>query len=58
MCGSVAFGTSLCGIWGETCTDAERAAIDRWALAAVAAPVAVPALYGVAALVTLSWRRR
>lgn len=58
VCGFVAFGTSLCGIWGETCTEAEQAAIDRWALAAVAAPVAVPAVYGVADLVTRSWRRR
>ena len=57
VCGFVAFGTSLCGIWGETCTDAERAAIGRWALAAVVSPVAAPLLYGVADLVTSPWRR-
>lgn len=58
VCGFVAFGTSLCGIWGETCTDAEQAAIGRWALAAVATPVALPAVYSVADLVTRSRRCR
>ena len=56
-CGFAAFGTSLCGIWGETCTEAERAAIGRWALAAVVSPVAAPLLYGAADLLTLPWRR-
>ena len=51
-----AFGTSLCGIWGETCTPDERAHIDRLLVGAVAAIVCVPGSYAVLDLVTL--RRR
>jgi hypothetical protein len=51
-----AFATSLCSLWGETCTDAEQAQITRLAVAGLAAVVAVPAVYAAIDLVTV--RRR
>ncbi len=52
----VAFGTSLCGIWGETCTPDELALVDRLLVGAMAAIVGVPGTYALLDLVTL--RRR
>jgi hypothetical protein len=50
-----AFATSLCGLWGETCSAAEEAQITRLVVAGFVAVVAVPAGYAVLDLAT---RRR
>ncbi len=47
-----AFATSLCGIWGETCTPDELALVERLLVGAVAAIVGVPGSYAVLDLVT------
>ena len=47
-----AFGTSLCGIWGETCSPDELAHGDRLLSGAAAAIVGVPGSYAVVDLVT------
>ncbi len=51
----MALGTSLCATWGEQCSPAEEAAIDRWATLGLVSLVAIPGLYAAADLVT---RRR
>jgi hypothetical protein len=51
-----AFGASLCGIWGETCSPDELALINRLLVGAMVAVVGVPTGYAVVDLVTL--RRR
>jgi hypothetical protein len=51
-----AFGVSLCGIWGETCSPDELALIDRLLVWAMVAVLGVPTGYAVVDLVTL--RRR
>jgi uncharacterized membrane protein len=55
LCAFVAFGTSLCGLWGDQCTPSEEAAIRTWSILAVVALVAIPALY---AAVDLTTRKR
>ena len=52
----VAFGVSLCGLWGETCSPDELALARRLLVGAAAAVVGVPSGYAVVDLVTL--RRR
>jgi hypothetical protein len=52
---AMAVETSLCGTWGEQCSPAEQAAIDRWATLSVVSLVAVPGLY---AALDLATRRR
>jgi hypothetical protein len=47
-----AFATSFCGLWGETCTEAEEAQITRFGVAGLVAVVAVPAVYAAIDLVT------
>jgi hypothetical protein len=51
----MALGTSLCANWGEQCSPAEEAAIDRWAVLGLVSLVAIPGLYAAADLAT---RRR
>jgi MFS family permease len=51
----MAVATSLCATWGEQCSPAEEAAIDRWAALGLVSLVAVPGSYAAADLAT---RRR
>ncbi len=48
----LAIGTGLCGTWGEQCSPEEVATMERFTVGALAAPVAVPALYAVLDLAT------
>jgi hypothetical protein len=52
----LAFGVSLCGLWGEICSPDELALARRLLVGAVAAVVGVPSGYAFVDLVTL--RRR
>jgi len=52
----LAFGVSLCGLWGETCSPDELALARRLLIGAVAAVLGVPTGYAVVDVVTL--RRR
>jgi hypothetical protein len=52
----LAFGVSLCGLWGETCSPDELALVNRLLVGAMGAVVGVPTGYAVVDLVTL--RRR
>jgi len=52
----LAFGVSLCGMWGETCSPDELALARRLLVGAVVAVVGVPSGYAFVDLVTL--RRR
>jgi hypothetical protein len=51
----MALGTSLCATWGEQCSPAEEAAIERWGTLGLVSLVAVPGLY---TAVDLATRRR
>ncbi|HKE74743.1 MAG TPA: hypothetical protein VKB57_14070 [Acidimicrobiales bacterium] len=50
-----AFGTSLCGLWGEQCTDAELARVDRYL---ALAPTGFAGVIGAYTILDLATRPR